>query len=122
MTGSVTDWQVAECRKIEAVAGDLVRNLSGQTSLRNYLWLVANARLVLTVDSAAAHLAAAFGVPNFTLFGPTDHRNWHWPAPGSAIACAPRGNDGLHLMQYLDAGAVKAAVMDFCGKQGVFDR
>ena len=70
-------------------------------------------------DSAAAHLAAAFGVPNFTLFGPTDWRNWHWPSPLSEIICAPKGNDGLRLMQYIDTDEATASAMAFCRRNGI---
>ncbi len=36
--------------------------------------LTARARIMITNDTGPRHLAAAFGVPVVTLFGPTDHR------------------------------------------------
>jgi ADP-heptose:LPS heptosyltransferase len=56
-------------------------NLAGKTSLKNYLALLAGARAVLTVDGSASHLAAAFGRPVLTLFGPTNPAHWHYPGP-----------------------------------------
>jgi heptosyltransferase-2 len=40
------------------------------------------ARLMVTNDTGPRHIAAAFGVPVVTLFGPTDHRWTTIPAPG----------------------------------------
>ncbi|HEY1495380.1 MAG TPA: lipopolysaccharide heptosyltransferase II [Candidatus Solibacter sp.] len=53
-------------------AGRRVRNLAGETSLREFLDLAAACRLVLTNDSGAMHAAAALGVPTVTIFGATD--------------------------------------------------
>ncbi len=53
-------------------------NLAGQTSLRNYLAVLARAKAVLTVDGSASHIAAAFGRPTLTLFGPTKQAHWHY--------------------------------------------
>lgn len=53
-------------------------NLAGRTSLRNYLALLAGAKAVLSVDGSAGHIAAAFGRPTLTLFGPTKQAHWHY--------------------------------------------
>lgn len=46
--------------------------------------LVRGSRLMLTNDTGPRHIAAAFGVPLITLFGPTDHRWTTIPTlPGS---------------------------------------
>lgn len=52
--------------------------------------LVRDARLVLTNDTGPRHLAAAFGTPCITLFGPTDPRWTTLPehAPDGAVAAA----------------------------------
>ena len=60
-----------------------VVDLSGQTDLLTLGALIAQARLLITVDSAAMHLAAAQGVPQVALFGPTNPFHWrprHSPA------------------------------------------
>ena len=109
LTGAGSDWQVAQCREIAEKAGGQVESIASSTSLREYLWLCANARAVLTVDGAASHLAAAFGVPCLTLFGPTNIRNWHRPAPGHLALQAPTGNDGHCRVRNLDPAAVLEA-------------
>jgi heptosyltransferase-2 len=54
------------------VRGIAARNLAGETSLREFIELVAACRLVLTNDSGAMHVASAQGVPTVTIFGATD--------------------------------------------------
>lgn len=107
MTSAQADWQAAHCAKVARRAGEAVLSLSSATTLKEYLWLCANARMVLTVDGAAAHLAAAFGVRNLVLFGPTSVANWHWPSPDSLALLAPAGN-----LKELSAEPVIAAARD----------
>ena len=53
-------------------AGKRVRNVAGETSLREFLDMAAACRLFLTNDSGAMHVASALGVPTVTIFGATD--------------------------------------------------
>ncbi len=53
-------------------AGIEVRNLAGETSLREFIELAAACRLFLTNDSGAMHVASALGVPTVAVFGATD--------------------------------------------------
>jgi heptosyltransferase-2 len=53
-------------------AGRRVRNLAGETTLREFLDLAAACRLFLTNDSGAMHVASALAVPTVTIFGATD--------------------------------------------------
>ena len=53
-------------------AGVAVRNLAGETSLREFIDLAAACRLFLTNDSGAMHVASALAVPTVTVFGATD--------------------------------------------------
>ena len=48
------------------------RNAAGGTSLDEFMASIARARLVVTNDSGAMHLAAAFGVPGVAIFGSTE--------------------------------------------------
>lgn len=107
MTSAQADWQAEHCAKIARRAGDAVQSLSSTTTLKEYLWLCANARMVLTVDGAASHLAAASGVKNLVLFGPTNAANWHWPSSISRALLAPAGN-----LKDLPAESVIAAALD----------
>jgi heptosyltransferase-2 len=53
-------------------AGVEVRNLAGETSLREFIDLASVCRLFLTNDSGAMHIASALGVPTVAVFGATD--------------------------------------------------
>jgi heptosyltransferase-2 len=52
--------------------GLAVRNLAGETSLREFIDLAAACRLFLTNDSGAMHVSSALGVPTVAVFGATD--------------------------------------------------
>jgi predicted lipopolysaccharide heptosyltransferase III len=51
-------------------------DLSGKTDLLTLAALIAQARLLVTVDSAPMHLAAAIQAPQVVLFGPTNPFHW----------------------------------------------
>jgi heptosyltransferase II len=55
-----------------AASGIAVRNLAGQTTLRQFIDLAAACRLFLTNDSGAMHVASALGLPTVAVFGATD--------------------------------------------------
>jgi ADP-heptose:LPS heptosyltransferase len=61
------------------------RVLAGQTDLAQLCALVAGAALVVSGDTGVAHLAAAFGTPSVTLFGPVDPAQWGPPADGPHV-------------------------------------
>ncbi len=79
-TGAAQDRQVYEelsnSSQIKSV------NMAGELSIRESMALYSEMDLAICVDSGPAHLAAATGVPTYTLFGPTDPIRW-----------APRGNN-----------------------------
>ena len=51
-------------------------DLSGETDLLTLAALIGQARLLVTVDSAPVHLAAAMRTPQVILFGPTNPFHW----------------------------------------------
>jgi ADP-heptose:LPS heptosyltransferase len=51
-------------------------DLSGRTDLLTLAALIGEARLLVTVDSAPTHLAAATHTPQVILFGPTNPFHW----------------------------------------------
>jgi len=53
-------------------AGRDVRNLAGETTLREFIDLTAACSLMLTNDSGAMHIASALAVPTVAVFGATD--------------------------------------------------
>jgi ADP-heptose:LPS heptosyltransferase len=58
------------------------RVLAGRTDLGELCALVANAALVVSGDTGIAHLAAAFGTPSVTLYGPVGPEQWGPPSDG----------------------------------------
>jgi predicted lipopolysaccharide heptosyltransferase III len=59
-------------------------NLSGKTDLLTLAALIGNAQLLVTVDSAPVHFAAASRTPQVALFGPTNPFHWR-PTAGLAL-------------------------------------
>ncbi len=61
----------ALCDELAEPFGDAVANLAGQTSLAQFVALVASAGAVVCCDSAANFIAPAVATPSVTLIGPT---------------------------------------------------
>ena len=59
-------------RQVEA-AGFPATNFAGVTTLAEFVQLAAAAKVFLTNDSGAMHIASAVGVPIVAVFGATDH-------------------------------------------------
>jgi ADP-heptose:LPS heptosyltransferase len=55
----------------QAVGSDRVLNLAGRTDLRQLIGALKTVRMLVSPDSGPAHVAAVFGTPTVTLFGPT---------------------------------------------------
>ena len=68
IAGGNQDKEIAE-KVIKDVAGAV--NTAGKTSLREFMALVAKAKIVVTNDSSPTHFAVAFDRPVVTIFGPT---------------------------------------------------
>jgi len=83
VTAGPAPWEQELAGRLVAGLGQRAINLAGRTSLRQYLAVLAKARLALCVDGSASHLAAAFGKPTLTLFGPTNPIHWHCPGPAT---------------------------------------
>jgi ADP-heptose:LPS heptosyltransferase len=58
--------------------------LAGQLGLGEFAATIAAARLVVSADTGAAHLASAYGTPSVVLFGPAPPEIWG-PPPGPHI-------------------------------------
>lgn len=111
MTSGPDDWQTFHCQQIaEKLGGSIVQRLEG-TSLRNFLWLCSRARLVLTIDGAASHLAQAFSRPSVTLFGPTSLANWHRPSKDNVAVQAAADKEGNRHMRDLSVDAVMEKIV-----------
>ncbi|MFL6583148.1 MAG: putative lipopolysaccharide heptosyltransferase III [Chthoniobacterales bacterium] len=74
-----------------------VVDLSGKTNLLGLAAVVKRARLLLTVDSAPMHFAAAFHTPQVDLFGPTNPFHWR---PFAENALILQGDSGVPMTEY----------------------
>ena len=77
MTSGKQKWQKKHCEMICLQLNQEIEGIWGATSMRNYLSIIWNAKMVLTPDGSASHIAAAFKRKCLTLFGHTDATHWH---------------------------------------------
>ena len=84
LTGGRSWIEQAQIAAIKTAAKSDLIDLSGKTNLLSLAALVRKARLLVTVDSAPMHFAAAWDTPQVVLFGPTNPFHWH-PRSESAI-------------------------------------
>lgn len=68
--------RVRTVRPSRSTPVDSIVDLSGQTDLLTLAALIEKAQLLVTVDSAPLHLAAATRTPQVALFGPTNAFHW----------------------------------------------
>jgi ADP-heptose:LPS heptosyltransferase len=68
ITSGDQEWQMEHSQWIANDLGTRVHFWGGQTELEAFLWLISRSRMVLGVDGAASHLAAAFGRRSLKLF------------------------------------------------------
>ncbi|ARJ06350.1 glycosyl transferase [Cnuibacter physcomitrellae] len=60
------------------------RVLAGELGLAEFAGVIEDARVVVSADTGAAHLASAYGRPSVVLFGPASPQNWG-PPPGPHV-------------------------------------
>lgn len=91
-----------ELRLLESVRSQTTADTAafpGNLSLRELAALIGNARLMVGMDSAPMHMAAAMGTPVVSFFGPSGEIEWGpWMVPHriltSSHPCRPCGRDG----------------------------
>lgn len=91
-----------EQRLLEAVKSrtdSVTATFPGNLSLKELAALIGRARLMVGMDSAPMHMAAAMGTPTVAFFGPSGEIEWGpWQVPHrvltSSHACRPCGRDG----------------------------
>jgi len=92
LTGSAAERPIA--RAVAAAAGlPDTAVLAGTTDVGGLATLVAHARLLISGDTGAGHLATAFGTPSVLLFGPTPPQEWGPPpdrGPHRVLWAGPR--------------------------------
>ena len=101
LTGGRSAMEQSQIGAIKKTAKSDVIDLSGKTNLLALAALVRKARLLVTVDSAPMHFAAAWDTPQVVLFGPTNPFHWH-----------PRSESALVLL-----GGMDRPVTEFDPKQ-----
>jgi predicted lipopolysaccharide heptosyltransferase III len=84
LTGGRSSTERAQIATIRSSTRSEVIDLSGRTDLLTLAAIVRKARLLITVDSAPMHFAAAWDIPQVVLFGPTNPFHWH-PRSQSAL-------------------------------------
>jgi ADP-heptose:LPS heptosyltransferase len=83
-TGSVKERERA--LEVARLGGfDSAAVLAGELALDEFAALIREARVVLSADTGAAHLASAYFVPSVILFGPAPVEEWGPPASGPHI-------------------------------------
>jgi predicted lipopolysaccharide heptosyltransferase III len=87
-----------------------VYNLAGKTSLGELAAVLKKCSLLIGIDSAPMHIAAAVGTPTVTIFGPSSPTNW---APRGeqhntvckdlpCVPCRQKGCNGSEVSRCLD--------------------
>jgi ADP-heptose:LPS heptosyltransferase len=80
ITGGKSLWEIEFAESIVKQSKCQILNLCGKTDIQEYLSIIFNSTMVLSIDGSAAQIAAAFNRPNLTLFGPSAPLHWHWPS------------------------------------------
>jgi len=97
LTSGASRLEQAHVTEIKAKTRPRIVDLSGRTDLISLAALIAQARLLVTVDSAPMHLAAAAQTPQVVLFGPTNPFHWR---PRESPALILQGKSAIPLTEF----------------------
>jgi lipopolysaccharide heptosyltransferase III len=97
LTGGASRVEQKHLREVKGRLRQPVVDLSGKTDLLTLAALIERARLLVTVDSAPMHLAAATQTPQVILFGPTNPFHWR---PLESPAFILRGESSTPLTEF----------------------
>lgn len=98
VTGSMSATEQNHLAEIKRAARYPIIDFSGKTNLRSLAALVQRARLLVTVDSAPMHFAAAFHTPVVAMFGPTNPFHWR---PLTQNAVVIQGENAEPVTQFV---------------------
>ncbi len=76
LTGGADEFERAHLAKIQAALAKPALDLAGKMDLATFAAVIARARLCVSCDTGAVHLAAASRTPQVALFGPTNPFHW----------------------------------------------
>ena len=116
LTGGSLPIEQAQIAATKSATKFDVTDFSGLTDLLTLAALVQKARLLITVDSAPMHFAAAWRTPQVVLFGPTNPFHWH---PREAPAAVLLGEADAPLAEFLPKQ--RAVPMNQISTQSVID-
>jgi predicted lipopolysaccharide heptosyltransferase III len=97
ITGGRSTREQDQIRQIKTKLDEPIVDLSGRTDLLVLAALIAQARLLITVDSAPMHLAAATQTPQVVLFGPTNPFHWR---PRESPALILQGDSAQPIFEF----------------------
>jgi predicted lipopolysaccharide heptosyltransferase III len=97
LTGGASNHEQAHIAAIKGKTQQPIIDLSGKTDLLTLAALIGKARLLVTVDSAPMHLAAATCTPQVILFGPTNPFHWR---PRESPALILHGESGVPVAEF----------------------
>ena len=98
LTGGMSPLEQSHLAEIKSNLRQPVVDLSGKTDLLALAALVAQAWLLVTVDSAPMHLAAATRTPQVILFGPTNPFHWR---PRESLALIMQGTSTSPFTEFV---------------------
>ena len=126
LTGSSDRAEQAHLAAIRSALGSSetgLYDLSGRLSLLELASVIDRARLVLSVDSAAMHLAAMARRPQVALFGPTNPFHWRPRHPAARVVTAGGGSGSVAgprqataPMDALSTSVVLEAIDEVCDR------
>jgi predicted lipopolysaccharide heptosyltransferase III len=97
LTGGASNNEQGHIAAIKGKTQQSIIDLSGKTDLLTLAALIGKARLLVTVDSAPMHLAAATCTPQVILFGPTNPFHWR---PRESPALILHGESGVPVTEF----------------------
>ena len=107
LTGGKSRMEQDHIARIKSHLQSPVVDLSGQLDLLTLAALIARARLLVTIDSAPMHLAAALGTPQIALFGPTNPYHWRPRATAAIVLHAGKADPVTHFVPQQPPVAMK---------------
>jgi predicted lipopolysaccharide heptosyltransferase III len=97
LTSGASKHEQAHIAAIKNETRQQIIDLSGKTDLLTLAALIGQARLLVTVDSAPMHFAAATHTPQVILFGPTNPFHWR---PRESPALILQGKSPVPVAQF----------------------
>src|SRR5262249_25357865 len=98
LTGGSSSLEQTHIDDIKSKVRSRVVDCSDKTDLLTLAALIGRARLLITVDSAPMHLAAATRTPQVILFGPTNPFHWR---PRQSPALILQGKSGAPMTDFV---------------------